>query len=114
MIKVIVVPETENFKLDVSQGEEIWINANLGVPNLDGHNARYIAPCWITENFCGVNRIYHITDTHQDTEAHTIYLGNSFVLPRIWNNMGQSRRFEYHDLSVFGMRELQNGILIPI
>ena len=114
MPMVIVVPETENFKLDVSHGEEIWITSNLGVPNLGGHDARYVAPCWNTEDFCGVNRIYHIGNTHSDTNVFTIYLGNSFVLPEIWNNMGQLRRFEYHDLTVFGLRELQDGILVRI
>jgi hypothetical protein len=80
------------------------------VPKLEEHNARYLAPYWITEDIRGVNRLYHILDI-SDNE---ITLGNSFVLDKVWDDIGQYRKFEYHPLKSFNFIELKEGILIPL
>ena len=46
MATVLVVPETDDFRLDVSHSDVVWINGALGVPHLKERNARYVAPCW--------------------------------------------------------------------
>lgn len=111
MINVIVVPETEGFKMDVSHENVVWISRNLGVPRLKDRNAKYLAPFWLTEKINGVNRLYHIEDVYVYDAVTEIYLGNSFVVS-VWSNMGQHRRYEYHNLDVFGVTELQSGILV--
>ena len=111
MTNVIVVPETEEYQLDVSHRYVVWINRNLGVPQLEDNEARYLAPFWIWENE-GVNRVYHIVDVRDAGESTEIELGNSFVLPSRWTNIGQKRRFEYHPLAHFGFLEIRPGLLI--
>jgi hypothetical protein len=112
MIQVIVVPETGEFIHDVSHENVVWINASLGVPNLDGRNARYLAPCWLTEGFRGVNRVFHIRSVTTIENGNTeIALGNSFVLDQVWDEMGSPRKFEYHPLEAFGFEELEDGLL---
>ncbi len=79
-LKVIFIPETDDFALDVSHRNLAWTNKNLGEPQLDKHNARYLAPLWL-ENNVGINRIYHILqppEEHQD--SYEFVLGNSFLL----------------------------------
>lgn len=110
MTNVIVVPETEEYRLDVSHGDLVWINRQLGVPQLEANDTRYLAPFWIGEE--GVNRIYHIVDVRDAGESTEIGLGNSFVLPSRWTNIGQRRRFEYHPLADFGFLEIRPGLLI--
>ena len=112
MLNVIVVPETADFTHSVSHGDEIFINLNLGVPNLDGQNARYAAPCWIHGDPPGVRRLYHITGVYDDGSSTVLQLGNSFLLTEVWDHMGQSRRFEYHPLKNFGFVEVQPGFLL--
>jgi len=116
MINVIVVPETDEFKQSVLQDNVVWINAKLGKPNLESHNVRYLAPFWITDDFRGVNRIFHIHNVEyfrdEDISA-TIRLGNSFILPKVWNQINQPVRFEYHNLKSFNLIEIKEGLLIP-
>lgn len=112
MPTVIVVPETSDFEHDVSHNNVVWINKNLGIPHLESRNATYLAPFWL-EASRGVNRVYHITDTEDAPTCTVIRLGNSFVLPRVWDGVGNYRRFEYHDLSALGMIEICPGLLIP-
>ncbi|MCX6352821.1 MAG: hypothetical protein NTX03_13330 [Bacteroidetes bacterium] len=115
MINVIVVPETEEYKISVSHQSIVWISKNLGIPDLEGKNALYLAPYWLNEEPKGVLRLFHILSINTNSsEASEIYLGNSFITPSIWNNMGQPRRFEYHNLESFGLMELRPGLLIPI
>lgn len=118
MISVIVVPETKKFSLDVSHGDCIYINKNLGIPKLKDHNALYVAPFWLEEKQQGVERIYHITDhyMHHSGEYYEIIMGNSFRLnsDKPWSGMGNHRKFEYHSLKDFGMMELMPGYLIPL
>jgi hypothetical protein len=112
MAQVIVVPETDEFIHPVSHESEVWINSKLGSPDLAGRNARYLAPYWITEKFRGVNRVYHISNVSKDADGTTIIqLGNSFATGESWDNMGQVRKFEYHDLSDFGFVEIEEGLL---
>jgi len=112
MSEVIVVPETDDFTYPVSHECIVWINANLGTPNLSGRGVRYLAPYWITEDLRGVNRLYHILDLRKDDKGvTTIVLGNSFVTPKLWDSMGQTRKFEYHSLNEFGMEEIEPGLL---
>lgn len=44
MINILAVPQTEDFRTDILQDGLIYINNNLGIPNLDGRVARYAAP----------------------------------------------------------------------
>jgi hypothetical protein len=112
MPQVIVVPETNEFTHHVSHESVVWINANLGTPRLDARDVRYLAPYWITPGFRGTNRVYHITSVSQSAEGTTIIqLGNSFVTQGVWNEMGNARRFEYHELSGFGLEEIEHGLL---
>ena len=112
MKQVIVVPETDDFKHPVSHESVVWINAALGNPNLDGRDVQYLAPYWITEDFRGVNRVYHIAGVTKNEDGTTVItLGNSFVIDQPWNGMGQTRKFEYHGLNEFGLEEIQNGLL---
>ena len=90
MINVIVVPETEEFQLDVSHRNVVWINKNLGVPRLKDRDARYLAPYW-TGQGGGVNRVYHIVDDRDVGDSTEIELGNSFVLRCRWMKIGQNR-----------------------
>ena len=113
-MNVIVVPETEKFIGPVSHEGLVWINLDLGVPNLKGQNAKYLAPYWISGKMKGANRIYQIVSVDDDGESTIIKLGNSFLLNEPWNNIGQHRRFEYHPLSSFGMKELKDGLLETI
>jgi len=112
MLTVLVVPQTEEFRIDILQRGLIYINNNLGVPNLEGRVAQYAAPCWLYGDRPGVHRLYHITGSYQDGQSTVLTLGNSFVLPQTWNNMGQPRRFEYHPLAGFGFVEVQPGFLL--
>lgn len=59
MTKVIVVPETEDYALDVSHSDTVWVTKNLGTPRLVEHQVGYLAPLWLKEPV-GVTRIYHI------------------------------------------------------
>ncbi len=113
MLQVIVVPETEDFTNHVSHENVVWINNNLGKPDLKGRNASYLAPYWLhgTE---GVNRIYHIREFKLGSNASTFVLGNSFALENYWTAMGQHRRFEYHPLKTFGLVEICAGLLTPV
>jgi len=116
MINVIVVPETNEFEQFVLHDNVVWINAKLGKPNLKDHNVHYLAPFWITDKFRGVNRIFHIQKVEyfkDEQTSATIYLGNSFILPKVWNNMNQPVRFEYHHLESFNVIEVKEGLLIP-
>ena len=112
MIQVIVVPETNEFKEDVSHENIVYVSLKLGVPNLDGRDARYVAPCWLHAEEPGVRRIYHILSTFNDGQNTILRLGNSFLLEKVWNGMGQSRRYEYHALKSFDYVEVQEGYLM--
>ena len=112
MTQVIVVPETDEYTHPVSHESEVWINSKLGTPDLAGRDAKYLAPYWITEKFRGVDRVYHILNVSKSADGTTlIQLGNSFVTSEPWDNMGQLRKFEYHDLSEFGFLEIEDGLL---
>lgn len=110
MIQVIVVPETEEFTNHVSHENVVWITKRLGEPNIEGKNARYLAPYWL-HGAEGVNRVYHILDVRSEKEATTFVLGNSFILKKNWTSMGQHRRFEYHSLQSFGYVQICPGLL---
>jgi hypothetical protein len=56
MVRAMVVTETEDFEHHVEHENVVWVNNNLGRPQL--HNCRYLAPMWIANR--SVNRIYHI------------------------------------------------------
>ena len=112
MIQVIVVPQTDEFKEDVSHNDMVYINLNLGEPNLGGRDARYAAPCWLYADKPGVRRVYQILSTFTDGQSTVLRLGNSFLLDEVWNDMGQSRRYEYHPLKNFGYVEVQKGHLM--
>jgi hypothetical protein len=109
-ISVLVVPETEEFTVDVSHNNVVWINKKLGEPNLKGRNAKYLMPYWLKEPE-GANRIYHIFEMKEHDNCYGIYLGNSFVLSETWGSIGQKRRFEYWDLSEFDFVEICPGLL---
>ena len=112
MKHVIVVPETDDFKHPVSHESVVWINAALGNPNLDGRDVQYLAPYWITDDFRGVNRVYHITSVSKNEDGTTVIkLGNSFVLAQPWDGVGNTRRFEYHPLDTFDLTEIEPGLL---
>lgn len=115
-IKVMVVPETPKFKSDTTYRNQIYINSELGKPDLKGRNAKYVAPFWLQEKQQGVNRVYYIENMvlADDKSCYIITLGNSFVLKNIWNNMGNHRKFEYHDLIDFGFVEIKKGLLMEV
>jgi len=110
---VIVVPEKEGFEIPTSHGNEIYINKNLGVPDLKGRNANYAAPFWLNETEKGVRRVYHISRTYDADNCTVLVLGNSFILDEVWGNMGNHRKFEYHQLEKFNFVEIKEGILMP-
>jgi hypothetical protein len=60
MPNVIVVPETEVYVKDVLVRGIVFINPDLGTPQLDARDARYLAPFWILDGFTGVNRVFQI------------------------------------------------------
>ena len=112
MPQVIVVPETSEFSHTVSHSSVVWINPNLGTPQLDAREARYLAPFWLTDEFRGANRVYHILNIRTDENGTTeISLGNSFVLAEPWTGMGNPRKFEYHALESFGLNEICPGLV---
>ena len=113
MPKVNVVPETEEYALDVSHSNTVWVTKALGTPRLEDHQATYLAPLWLKEP-AGVTRIYHILGAVDIEHATEISLGNSFVITSAWDALGQRRRFEYHDLSDFGFVEIKPGLLLYI
>ena len=79
--------------------------------NYNGSERNGMPPKPINEQ---MNRVFHITKmTKSNNGATEIELGNSFVVPMPWNNMGNPRKFEYHDLSSFGFEEFSNGLLQP-
>ena len=113
-INVIVVPENPQFIQDATYYHQIYINSELGKPNLEGRNAKYVAPYWLEEQ--GVNRVYYIEqmDLSDDKTCWILTLGNSFVLDKKWNEMGSHRKFEYHDLAGFGFVEIKDRLLLQI
>ena len=115
-VNVIVVPEKREYIHDTTYLNEIYVNKKLGKPNLKGNNAKYIAPFWLDEDEQGVNRIYHILDDEprEEKDAYVIPLGNSFVLEKKWNSMGNHRKFEYHSLNKFGFAEIKDGLLLKL
>ena len=110
MPTVMVVPETEEFAFHVSHENVVWVTKKLGVPQLAEREARYLAPLWLKDP-AGVTRVYHIIASNDAGDSTEIALGNSFVLSSPWDNPGQRRRFEYHDLSEFGLVEICPGLL---
>ncbi len=112
-LKVIVIPETDDFALDVSHRNLAWTNKNLGEPQLDKHNARYLAPLWL-ENNVGINRVYHILNIEEHDESYEFVLGNSFILPEPYNDINQRRVFSYKPLHELGFVEAKIGLLIEI
>lgn len=112
-IRVLVVPETDEFIGDVSHHNSVWINKNLGKPDLEGRKAKYLAPYWIKEPE-GANRIYQILgEIKEHEDCYEIKLGNSFLLPNKWQRIAQKRRFEYRNLSEFNFVEICPGLLTP-
>jgi len=107
MINVIVVPENDEFKYDVTHNLVVYINKDLGQPRLEDRNVKYLAPFWLNKDEYGVDRLYHITLV----EDNVIYLGNSFILEEKWNRAGQTRKFEYHPLESFNFVEIKEGLL---
>jgi hypothetical protein len=115
MINVIVVPETDDFKEHVSHESVVWINKNIGIPRIKDNNAKYLAPYWITDKFRGVNRVFHILDHYKcENGTYEIILGNSFVIDKAWDKMGNPRKFEYHKLKDFGFEEIKDGLLLKV
>lgn len=112
-IGVIVVPEVNEFTEELFHLNSVWINKNLGKPDLQGRNAKYLVPYWL-KNPEGANRIFHIVgDIIEHDECYEIKLGNSFLLANQWGQMSQKRRFEYWDLSEFDFVEICPGLLTP-
>ncbi|UTC61414.1 hypothetical protein E4O05_07545 [Treponema sp. OMZ 787] len=109
MENVIVIPETEDYKLDVLYDSIVYINQALGVPKLKEHNVKYCAPFWLKYN--AVYRLYEINNHGKNGSSYFIELGTGFLLPQPWNNMGQRLRFEYHQLSSFGVVPCSGTIL---
>ena len=109
---VIVVPEKEAFAKATSHDNEIYINKNLGTPNLVGRNTKYVAPFWLDEDEKGARRVYHILGTYDTVDCTVLILGNSFVLKEVWSNMGNHRKFEYHPLVSFDLVEIKEGLLM--
>lgn len=115
-INVIVVPEKGQFIQDATFSHQIYINSDLGEPNLKGRNAKYIAPYWLDVQEPGVDRVYAIEDMNRsdDGSCWIITLGNSFVLNKKWKGMGNHRKYEYHNLIDFGFVEIKDGLLMLI
>jgi hypothetical protein len=108
-IKVIIVPETDEFKFDTSHHLTVYINEKkLGIPKISKHNVKYLAPYWITEKY--VDRIYHIKG-YKNSE---FILGNCIILENRWSDLGQNRRFEYKELKTFNLTEVTKGYLLPV
>jgi hypothetical protein len=105
-----VVPETDEFEFTISRDNEVCINEKLGNPKLKERNTHYLIPFWLKE--CYADRIYQIVDYNFDSDKRYIKLGNSFMLPEKWVDICQPRRFEYHDLKEFNMREIAPGLLV--
>jgi len=112
MSNVIVVPEKDNFRQDIFEGEVIYINESLGQPDLSRHNVSYAAPYLFNER--RVLRVYHILEMRHVAPNYEIYLGNSFLVNPSWNDLNQNRRFEYHPLASFRFREERPGFLLPL
>lgn len=110
-INVIVVPETDEYKFGTYQDNVIWINKTLGRPDLNGWDARYIAPFWLSGSNIGVDRVFEIINISEGENVYEIYLGNSFVVEN-WDKMHQHRRFEYHPLRSFNLIEIKSGLLL--
>jgi hypothetical protein len=110
-IHVIVVPEKDEYADELYNEDIVYINPDLGSPNLDGWNAKYLAPFWLESAKQSVTRLFHILD--YDPLKNIITVGNSFVLKKAWNNMGQNRRFAYYPLEDFNFVEVKDGLLIP-
>lgn len=113
MANVIVVPETADYFHDVSHHNLVWISKKLGTPQMKRREANYLAPFWIGDNE-GVNRLFHVTGVRDTEDSTEVVLGNSFVLPSNWTDIGQRRRFEYHPLRKFGFVEIRPGLLLHI
>jgi len=110
---VVVVPEKEEFIRPVSREGKVWINLDLGEPNLGAHEARYLAPYWL-EDDKGAMRVYHILGTSVSENNTEIELGNSFILPEPLRGESQRRRFYYVTLSKLGMVEVCEGLLVTL
>ena len=116
-IHVLVVPETSDFVSDVLLENKIWTNKNLGRPQLEHWNAKYVAPYWLDpEDSRGANRIFQIVDVQDVGESYEITLGNSFYLPKKWDGLegAQVRRFQYEPLSKFNLMEKADGSLVQM
>jgi len=112
-IQVIVVPENNEFKHDVSHDLVVYTNKNIGKPQIVERNAKYLVPYWLDKHYA--DRIYEIRpfQVYEEETCFVINLGNSFLLEKKWNNMGNKLHYEYWSLSEFGMKEVSNGILVP-
>jgi len=111
--EVIIVPETDKFIQYVLLEGKVWININLGVPGLESHNARYLAPYWLHNNR-GADRVFHIIDVKVKHDATEIKLGNSFILKRRLSGLTQRRVFSYKKLSELGFIEIREGLLLVL
>ena len=109
-IHVIIVPEKDEYAEDLFYYDTVYINPALGKPRLKERNAKYLAPLLLSNEEHSVTRIFHILEF--DKVKSIIIVGNSFVLDKPWNQIGQNRRFEYVPLEDFGFVEINNGILM--
>jgi len=87
-IHVLIVPETSDYISDVLIGNKIWINKNLGMPQLEHWNAKYVVPYWLDpEESRGANRIFKIQDVKDAEDSYEISLGDSYRLPKTSNGL---------------------------
>ena len=112
-VNVLIVPETDDFKIHVSHENIVWVNKNLGKPKLGEWNAKYLAPFWLSEKK-GINRIYHILSMNPSGEAYEFKLGNSFILNTPVTDISQRRIFSYKSLREFNFVEISDGLLFSI
>lgn len=112
-VNVLIVPETDDFKIHVSHGNIVWVNKNLGKPKLGEWNAKYLAPFWLLDKK-GINRIYHILSMNPTGDAYEFKLGNSFILNIPITEISQKRAFSYKSLREFNFVEINDGLLVSI
>jgi len=113
-IQVIVVPENNEFKHETSHELVVYTNKILGEPQILKRNAKYLVPFWLDKQHA--DRIFHINPfkVNNHPTCYSIDLGNSFKLKTKWDRMSSHLRFEYWPLEEFGLKELTEGILVPI
>lgn len=108
---VMLVPQGGAIESQPVRNDIVSISKELGRPNLEHWNCKYIIPFWLRDRKAA-NRIFQIKGKVVEKEnCFEITLGNSYLLPELLLKSRSHRRFVYEPLYRLKLIELSDGVL---